>query len=236
MSGNLDALDVSQTVLAPAGKYYGVYPAVVSDNQDPDNQGRVQVHLPWSPDPDGGSGKYEAWARLATMMGGGDRGTWFVPDAGDEVLVSFQGGDPRWPFVIGALWNGQDSPPDTMDSDNNIKSIVSRTGIRITLDDTPGAVTLTLETPGGESVELTDAGNKITVADANGNSVELAPDGVSITAASKLSISAATAQIDIGQVTVNSAMWTYSGVIQCDALKSNAVIGTSYTPGAGNLL
>jgi uncharacterized protein involved in type VI secretion and phage assembly len=233
MSGGLDALDVSQTVLAPVGKYYGVYPAVVASNSDPDNQGRVQVHLPWSPD--SGSGRYEVWARLATMMAGNNRGTWFVPDVGDEVLVSFQGGDPRWPFVVGALWNGKDSPPERMDSANNVKSIVSRTGIRITLDDTSGGVTLTLETPGGQSVELTDAGNTITVADANGNSLELAPDGVSITSASKLSISAATAQIDIGQVTVNSAMWTYSGVIQNDTTISSAVIGASYTPGAGNI-
>lgn len=233
MNDNADALDVSRTVLAPAAKYYGVYPAVVASNQDPDNQGRVQVHLPWSPD--SGSGRYEAWARLATMMGGNNRGTWFVPDVGDEVLVSFLGGDPRWPFVVGALWNGEDSPPETMDSDNNVKSIVSRTGIKITLDDTSGSVTLTLETPAGQSVELTDAGNKITVADANGNSVELAPDGVSITSASKLSISAATAEFDIGQVTVSSAMWTYSGVIQNDTTISSTVIGSSYTPGAGNI-
>jgi uncharacterized protein involved in type VI secretion and phage assembly len=225
------ALDLPGT-LAMA-HYYGVYPATVSDNQDPDSQGRVRVRLPWSPD--AGGGTYEAWARLATTMAGGARGTWFVPEVGDEVLVCFQGGDPRWPFVMGALWNGQDAPPESMDADNNIRSIVSRSGIRITMDDTDGAVTLTLETPGGQTVSLEDAGSHITIEDANGNSCQLAPDGITISAASKLTISASTAEIDIGQVTVNSAMWTYSGVIQCDSVISTAVVGSTYTPGVGNI-
>jgi uncharacterized protein involved in type VI secretion and phage assembly len=68
------------------GRWYGVYPALVTDIKDPDNQGRVKVSLPWSPDTS--SAKYEAWARLATMMGGNNRGSWFVPDANDELLVA----------------------------------------------------------------------------------------------------------------------------------------------------
>lgn len=226
-----DMLDLPCTLTA--AHCFGVYPAVVADNQDPDHQGRVLVRLPWSPD--AGGGAYQAWARLATTMAGGERGTWFVPETGDEVLVSFHGGDPRWPYVIGALWNGQDDPPESMDSGNNIRSIVSRSGIRITLDDTDGAVTLTLETPGGQQVSLADAGSQITVQDSSGNSCQLAPSGITITAASKLTISAATAEIDIGQVTVNSGIWTYSGVIQSDTLISSTVVGASYTPGVGNI-
>jgi uncharacterized protein involved in type VI secretion and phage assembly len=226
-----DMLDLPSTLTA--SHYFGVYPAVVDDNQDPDSQGRVLVRLPWSPDASGGA--YKAWARLATTMAGSGRGTWFVPEIGDEVLVSFQGGDPRWPYVIGALWNGQDDPPESMDSDNNIRSIVSRSGIRITLDDTAGAVTLTLETPGGQQVSLADAGSQITVQDSNGNSCQLAPSGITITAANQLTISAATAEIDIGQVTVNSGIWTYSGVIQSDTLISSTVVGATYTPGVGNI-
>lgn len=225
------ALDLPRTLAE--SHYYGVYPAVVADNQDPDQQGRVLVRLPWSPD--SGDGAYEAWARLATTMAGDARGTWFVPDTGDEVLVSFQGGDPRWPYVIGALWNGQDDPPESIDAANDIKSIVSRAGIRITLDDTAGAVTLTLETPGGQRVSMADAGSQITVADSSGNSCQLAPAGITITAASKLTISAATAEIDIGQVTVQSGKWTYSGVIECDTMIASAVVGSSYTPGVGNI-
>jgi uncharacterized protein involved in type VI secretion and phage assembly len=218
---------------APAGaQYFGVYPAVVRDNQDPDRQGRVKVRLPWSPD--SGSDEYAVWARLATTMAGAGRGTWFVPEIGDEVLISFGGGDPDWPYVVGALWNGQDDPPESMDSANNLKSIVSRTGIRIALDDTDGAVTLSLETPGGQKVSLEDGGSTIRIADANGNSLEMAPAGVTLTAASKLSISAQALQIDAGSAKVSAAMWASSGAIQCDTAIINSVVATAYTPGAGN--
>jgi uncharacterized protein involved in type VI secretion and phage assembly len=209
-----------------------MYPAVVCDNQDPDQQGRVKVRLPWSPD--SGGEEYAVWARLATTMAGGGRGTWFVPEIGDEVLVGFGGGDPNWPYVVGALWNGKDAPPNSMDSDNNLKSIVSRSGIRITLDDTDGAVTLSLETPGGQKVSLEDGGSTVRLADASGNSLEMAPAGITITAASKLSISAATLQIDAGSAKASSSMWAHSGVVQADTVLANSVVGSVYAPGAGN--
>ena len=88
--------------------WFGVYSALVCDILDPDGLGRVKVTLPWSPDA-GGAG-YEAWARLATLMAGNNRGSWFIPDVDDEVLVSFEGGDPRRPVVLGSLWNGKDRP------------------------------------------------------------------------------------------------------------------------------
>ena len=215
------------------GRYYGLYPALVSDNQDPDNQGRVKVRLPWSPDT--GTTQYDVWARLATTMAGSDRGTWFVPENGDEVLVGFGGGDPDHPYVVGALWNGQDAPPKTINPTNDVKAIVSRTGITITLDDTSGAVTLSLETPGGQKVSLEDGGNRVTVADVTGNTLEMSPSGVSITAVGKLSISASSLQIDAPTATVNSAIWTYSGVVKTDTIIASTVVGSSYTPGAGNI-
>ena len=96
------------------GRWYGVYPALVTDIKDPDGQGRVKVTLPWSPDT--GGARYEAWARLATLMGGNNRGSWFVPDANDEVLVVFEGGDTAPPVRrSAALWNGSDTPPESMD-------------------------------------------------------------------------------------------------------------------------
>ncbi len=47
---------------------------------------------------------------MATLFAGKDRGSWFMPDVGDEVLVSFEHGDPSRPYVLGGLWNGTDSP------------------------------------------------------------------------------------------------------------------------------
>src|SRR5262249_37297687 len=91
------------------GRWYGVFPAQVLDVKDPDNQGRVKITLPWSPDAKGG--RYEAWARLATLFGGNNRGSWFVPDVDDEVLVAFEQGDARRPYVLRRLWKGRAKRP-----------------------------------------------------------------------------------------------------------------------------
>lgn len=217
------------------GLFYGAYPALVRDIKDPDGQGRVKVALPWSPDGDGAA--YEAWARLATMMAGNNRGTWFIPDVGDEVLLVFAGGDPRQPFVIGSLWNGQDKPPAGMDGGgrNFVKKIRSRNGVSVTLDDKDGQETLTLETPGGQKVTLKDGPGMVEIRDSNGNSVKLEPSGITVTASSKVTVSASMVEVTAGSVNVNSGMSSFSGVVKCATLITQSVVSTSYTPGAGNI-
>jgi uncharacterized protein involved in type VI secretion and phage assembly len=217
------------------GRMYGVYPALVSDIKDPDGQGRVKVTLPWSPD--SGNERYEVWARLATLMAGNNRGSWFVPDANVEVLVVFEGGDPRRPFVIGSLWNGKDTPPQSMDgAGNNYQKVIrSRNGVKITLDDTDGKESLTIETPQGQKVALNDGPNSVTVSDSNGNSIKMEAGGITITSSAKVTINASTAEISASMLTVNAGMSKFSGVVQADTVIANSVISTSYTPGAGNI-
>jgi uncharacterized protein involved in type VI secretion and phage assembly len=231
----LDLILHSREAGGLGGRFYGVYPALVTDIRDPANQGRVKVKLPWAPDTDGAA--YEAWARLATLMAGNNRGTWFVPDPDDEVLVVFEGGDPRRPYVIGALWNGRDSPPETMDgAGNNYKKVIrSRNGVKITLDDQDGQEKAIVETPGGNKITLKDGPGAILVEDSNGNSVKLEPSGISVTAAAKVTITASQVEVSAGMVTVNAAMSKFSGVVQCDTMISNLVVSTAYTPGAGNI-
>jgi uncharacterized protein involved in type VI secretion and phage assembly len=216
-------------------RLYGVYPAEVTEIKDPDGQGRVKIRLPWTPDSAGAG--YEVWARLATLMAGADRGTWFIPDPGDEVLVLFEGGDARRPYVIGALWNGSDAPPETMDDagNNYIKSIVSRRNIRVTLDDSEGQETVTIATPGGQTVVLRDGPGEIELSDSNGNSVKLDSGGINLTASANVTIQAAQVEISAGMVTVNAGMSKFSGVVKADTVISNAVVSASYTPGAGNI-
>jgi len=217
------------------GCWYGVYPALVSDIKDPDGQGRVKITLPWSPDTKGE--RYEAWARLATLMGGNNRGSWFVPDVNDEVLVVFEGGNPRRPYVIGGLWNGHDKTPESMDGagKNYRKVFRSRNGVKITFDDTDGHETLLLETPAGQKVTLKDGPGTVEIVDSNGNSAKLEASGITITASAKVTINASAAEISAGMVTVNAGMSKFSGVVQADTVITNSVISASYTPGAGNI-
>jgi uncharacterized protein involved in type VI secretion and phage assembly len=219
----------------PHARWYGLYPAIVKDHVDPNGQGRVKVSLPWAADSSGGS--YEAWARLATMMAGSNRGTWFIPDVDDEVVIGFEFGDPARPYVLGSLWNGVDSPPESMDgSGNNYKKVVvSRNAVKVTLDDTDGQEQLILETPGGQKVTLKDGPGSVTIEDSNGNSVKLESSGVTVTAAAKCTINAATAEISAATLTVNAGMSKFSGVVQAPTVIANSVVSSSYTPGAGNI-
>jgi len=215
------------------GQLNGVFPAVVIDNVDPENLGRIQVQLPQMDE--SGQRGFNVWARVATLMAGKNRGTWFIPDAGDEVLVACEAGDVRRPYVIGSMWNGTNSPPETMDTNNNKKFLRSRNGVTITLDDQSGQERFNVETPGGQKVTLKDGPGSIEIRDSNGNSVTLAAAGIMVNASAKVTINAGTVEINSGMVTVNSGMSKFSGVVQCDTLISNSVISASYTPGAGNI-
>jgi uncharacterized protein involved in type VI secretion and phage assembly len=221
--------------LGLGGRFYGVYPALVSDVADPDGQGRVKVRLSWSPD--SGDSAFEVWARVATLMAGADRGTWFIPEVDDEVVVAFAGGDPRQPYVLGALWNGVDSPPESMDGggSNDIRAIHSRNGVQIRIEDTSGQERLTLETPGGQKVTLGDGPGEVVVSDSNGNTVTLDSTGITVSASAKVTVNAGTVEISAGMVTVNAGMSKFSGVVQADTVITNSVVSASYTPGAGNI-
>lgn len=217
------------------GRWYGVYMGLVTEIKDPDGQGRVKVSLPWSPDAK--SDKYDVWARLATLMGGKNRGSWFIPDVNDEVLVAFEGGDVRRPYVVGSLWNGKDTPPESMDGSgqNNLKVLRSRNGVKITMDDKDGQEKFIVETPGGQKVTLRDGPGAVEIVDSNGNSVKLESSGVSVVASSKVSVQASTVDISAGSVNVNAGIAKFSGVVKAETVITNSVISTSYTPGAGNI-
>jgi uncharacterized protein involved in type VI secretion and phage assembly len=230
----LDILD-ARAPRGYGGLFYGAYPAQVTNNSEPDGQGRVKVSLPWSPD--GGGARYEVWARLSTLMGGNNRGSWFIPDVGDEVMVLFMSGDPSRPCVVGGLWNGQDAPPQSMDGagQNNIKKLRSRNGVQITLDDSQGQETMILETPGGQKITLTDGPGQIDIEDSNGNSVKLETSGITVTSSGAVTVNASTVEITAGSVTVNAGISTFSGVVKADTVITNSVVSLSYTPGAGNI-
>jgi uncharacterized protein involved in type VI secretion and phage assembly len=239
MSSDLTAGDVLAALRGGEGatsRYPGVYPATVVDLKDSQSQGRVKVRLPWAVDVE--SAQFEVWARLATLMAGGGRGSWFVPEVGDEVVVAFEAGNPVRPYVLGALWNGNDAPPVSMDGSgkNNIRRLHSRAGSTITLDDTDGSVAVRIETPLGQSIEIDDSGSgSVEVRDASGNSIRMESSGVTITGASKVTVNATTVSVSAASVSVSAGMSTFSGVVQCDTLITNSVISASYTPGAGNI-
>jgi uncharacterized protein involved in type VI secretion and phage assembly len=160
------------------GYIRGLAVATVTQNKDDGGLARVRVRLSWQPE-----GEESYWARLAMPMAGGERGTYFVPEVGDEVLVGFERGDMSHPYVIGALWNGQLLPPETNSDGNNDRRLIrSRSGHQLLFDDgDPPKVELKLED--GKHLLIDDKGVKLE--DTQGNTITIATGSGDITIESK---------------------------------------------------
>lgn len=178
------------------GKIYGVVVGVVTNNKDPDKLARVKVRFPWLDDQDESN-----WARIATMMAGNNRGTFFLPEVDDEVLVAFAHGNPDEPFVIGALWNGVDKPVrDNADGKNNQRVIRSRAGHELIFSDEDGKEQVEIKTKAGHQFLLDDTSGseKIAIKDKSGNNsieIDSAQNSIAIAAQTKITLKAQTVEI-----------------------------------------
>lgn len=221
--------------LGPAWLGGGIFLAKVSSLTDPDGRGRIEVRLHGADGLDGHDAPM--WALLMAPFAGPQRGAWWVPDVGDLVAVAFVQGDARMPVVLGGLWHGSAETPESMDGagNNYLKVLRSRNGVKVTLDDQDGQEKLLLETPGGQKLELKDGPGSCELLDANGNSIKLDNTGITVTASATVTVNAATVKVSAGMVNVDAGMSKFSGVVQCDTLITNAVVSSSYTPGAGNV-
>jgi uncharacterized protein involved in type VI secretion and phage assembly len=131
------------------------------------------------------------WARVAAVDAGSDRGFFFRPEVGDEVLVGFLDDDPRQPVILGMLHSSAKTAPLSPSNDNPQKGYKSRSGIQLMFDDDKKIVTLL--TPGGNSLVLDDDAQGITIKDQNGNKIELGSDGIVIESSKALTLKADTA-------------------------------------------
>lgn len=193
----LDALSRDEE---ESGKIYGVVVGVVSNTEDEEGLGRVKVDLPWR----GEAGDESHWARVATLMAGNGRGSFFIPDVRDEVLVAFEHGDIEHPYIIGALWNGVDKPPESnADGKNNIRKIKSRSGHEIIFndDDTAKKEKIEIHTKAGHKVVLDDSSGqeKIEIIDKTGSnkiSIDSVQNSINIESAMQLKIKANVVEIE----------------------------------------
>jgi uncharacterized protein involved in type VI secretion and phage assembly len=219
----------------------GVYPTlgVVQAVNDPDSLNRVQVQLFNS------SGVSDqdslVWARVAVPFAGSNRGAFFIPDVGDEVLVSFVHGDPRYPVVVGSLWNGHDQAPDQFGGSGTSVDrwvVVGKAGTRVAIiEEASGSPHIDFITPGGVKGTLTDdGGGKASFTLPTGTSLTLDSQGATVQTSGTVKVQASQVEVDAGQVTVNAAMSQFNGVVQCTTLMATALVSSpTYTPGAGNI-
>ncbi|WP_435158794.1 phage baseplate assembly protein V [Haladaptatus sp. DFWS20] len=172
----------------------GVAVGIVTNNKDPKNLGRVRLQFPWR---DADDESY--WARIATPMAGKDRGTYFLPEPEDEVLVAFENRDIHHPYVIGALWNGEDEPPEkNADGKNDVRKIRSRSGHEVVFDDSESEGKVEITTNGGHTVVLDDSGGgAISIEDAGQNKIEFDSEQGAITLSSSTKLTIDTPMLEL---------------------------------------
>jgi phage baseplate assembly protein gpV len=198
MAGKLFELGATQTFKEKEKKVYGVTSATVIDNVDCTGEARVQLMLPWLPG-------FQPWARVSTPMAGMARGTFFIPQIGDEVLVAFNHGDVREPYIIGSLWNTMDRPPSLAPTD----AVTKRT----------------IRTPLGQEVSFDEALQSVTIKNTTLNSLTLDPTqaqlatplasitldvtgNVTITAIKELTLQSNVVNITGGKINITSTIST----------------------------
>jgi uncharacterized protein involved in type VI secretion and phage assembly len=157
---NTDLFRQLTTRSDPVERFYGVVVGIVTNNQDPENMHRVKVQFPWL---DGSTESH--WARVATPMAGKKRGLYFLPEVDDEVLVAFEHGSIDSPYVIGSLWNGKDTPPESnSDHQNNNRALHSRSGHIIRFVDKSGSESIEIiDKQGTQKIVISSKDNTITI-------------------------------------------------------------------------
>lgn len=209
-------------------RYFGMYPALVTDIEDPDGLGRVQVRFPTLGTD--GDRDVRAWATLCTPYADKDQGLAILPEVASQVVVAFEAGDLRRPYVVGAAWNGQAALPHRPERSNNIRMLRTRSDSRLEFDDTAGAPKVSMTTKSGHKVVLDAGASQVTITHANGCTITFTSSGsIDITANSSVNVTAPS-------VNVTAPTSTFSGIVNCQTLiASVGVVSPSYTPGVGNV-
>jgi Rhs element Vgr protein len=163
----------------------GLQTGIITDILDAEGDYRIKLRLPLVDNNQDG-----VYARLATLDAGNKRGTFFMPEVGDEVVVGFMNNNPDYPVILGMLHSSKNAAPLEPESPNNKKGYVSRSEIKILVDD--GEKSITIQTPGGHVFVMNDTEKSIKLTDSNSNKITMDQSGITIESAAALTLKAAT--------------------------------------------
>ncbi len=180
--------------LFPAIK--GLQVGVVTQlENDPDGEDRILVRLPIINQEEQG-----IWARVASLDAGENRGAFFRPEIGDEVIVGFINDDPGEAIVLGMLHSSSKPAPITATDDNHEKGFVTRSEMKLLFDDDKKSILI--ETPKGNKIQLSEDEGSIIIEDENGNKIHMDSDGITMDSASDINIKA-TGDVNIEGLNIN---------------------------------
>jgi Rhs element Vgr protein len=159
---------------------------VMQLQEDPDGEHRILVKLPLADNNAKG-----IWARMASLDAGKNRGYYFRPEIGDEVIVGFVNDDPRFAVVLGMLHSSANPAPYTAQDSNHIKGLVTRSELKTTYDDENKIIRI--ETPAGNFLDLSEKDKAISIQDQNGNSIKMDSNGIVIKSVADIKMEAGAA-------------------------------------------
>ena len=166
-----------------AGSIHGLQIGVVVDLQDPDGQDRIRVRIPVI---DGNADGI--WTRIASLDAGDDRGAFFMPEIGDEVIVGFINDDPNDPVVLGMLHSSNKPAPITPQNANNEKGFTTRSKMHLSFND--DTKTIVIDTPGGNSITIDEQSMKIEIKDQSQNKITMETSGITLESPANIDIKA----------------------------------------------
>ena len=206
------------------GFMHTMHLAKVVDTIDPDARGRIKVMLM--------ANKMEIWANAVVPSAGPGYGISCLPKVDEIVVLAFV--TPELPLLLGSIWSGHESAPEEADPQEDHYVVRTPAGTVMAFDDNDGPK-MEIRTPQGYSITVTDDNGGEVEIKRGGQRIRMTASEINITSSGKVSIDASTVNVSASMVQVDAGMSTFSGVVQADTIIANAVVGTSYTPGAGNI-
>jgi len=217
-------MDRTQHLYAPPT---GIALAKVTDSSDSKSRGLVKVTLIGI--------NLDVWASCLVPSAGAKNGNGYgiamLPKNDEIVLVAFL--SPEQVFVLGSVWSGGSTQPGESTPVEQRYAVKTPSGTTMVFDDSGPSLSIT--TPANNSITLTDSGGGSCTVQLGGTSIQTTTDSVTVTTTSSVQIQTSTLSVTAASVSVNAAMSQFSGVVQCDTLIATSVVGTTYTPGAGNI-
>lgn len=156
---------------------------VVQIHDDPENQYRIKVLVPALNETTDG-----IWARLTQFYTGEASGSFFIPEIGTQVVLSFVANDPRFPVILGSLYSQNQTPDNIPQEENIIKNIVTASNLKIEFNESEKS--LELSTPSGNKISLNENDQEIIIEDQNNNIVKTSSSGIELTSQGDIKINA----------------------------------------------
>ena len=208
------------------GSFRELHLGRVLSTDDPERRGRIEVEM--------AATGLRLWAPCLTLGAGNGYGVSMLPRTDEIVALAFAGPDEDNAIVLGAVWSGDSAHPEAARLVDDVYAIVTPAGVKVKIDDGNGP-RVDIETPSGAHLTVTDDGGGEITLERGGESISMTASTISIVSSATVEVQATQVDVSAAMVNVDAAMSQFSGVVKCDTLIATSVVGTSYTPGAGNV-